>query len=227
MATLQPNPYTYGYIHDDSGLVAHDVTGTIGACLVYDDTAPNVSARTYVSFLTGSIPDNANITAVEIRLYLKEVIEELGIDVGEYKVDFHYDADRIGPSVTTGDWGGYAYCGKKSWGGSLPSLPDQPDVALATACVNVEGATDIEIQDDSVWSDTARGPTYDFRPKFFGGFKMWLLVTYTVPGGLFNRWNWKLPALPGFSNVIAAVFLPSGELQVIARFPARPRSAEA
>lgn len=224
VATDRFMPITYGYIYDDGGLIAVEQTGTIGAQKVC--TRANES-RAYYSFRTGPIPNNATVDAVIFRLHLRDVIVPFGIDVQEYKFQIFYDHARIGDTITIDDWGGYAPCGVKSYGVTLPEMPVDIDVTLANASVNLTGDTDLEVQDSSTWAETDDGPTWSFHARWFPGAMMWMDVTYTMPSGLFNRWNWKLPALPGFSSAIAAVMLPSGDLRVIARFPAQLRSAEA
>jgi len=224
VATDRFTPSPYGFIRDDGGLTAYDQTGTIAAQGVCTAT---IEERAYYSFNTAPIPNNATVDDVTFRLYLRLVDEPFGIDVGNYKFVVLYDDARIGNSITTDDWGGYVQCGSKSYGGTLPSLPANIDVTLIKACVNLTGDTDLEVQDDSAWTETAAGPEWYFHAKWFPGLMMWIDVTYTVPTGLFNRWNWKLPAMPGFSSVIAAVILPSGDIKVMARIPGRLRSAEA
>ena len=65
---------------------------------------------------------------------------------------------------------------------------------------------------------TADGPQYAFKGKWFDGWITQLVVEYSMSINVFNRWNWRLPALPGFSSILSIVALATGRVQVTQRF---------
>ncbi|MCW7072059.1 MAG: hypothetical protein OCU12_07035 [Methanophagales archaeon] len=221
-------PDVYGYI-DYSGPTPHDESGLKNPIYTFKSESEDVY-RAYLSFNTAAIPNTATIIAAELELYLHTYDEPIGINVSQYGVQIWYEHDRIGAAVTTDDWGLTGWSAYHSFGAN-PVLPVQVGVDVGTACVNVSGDSDFELRDGCVWSDTADGPTLHYYPLYGKMLpnKMWLQVTYTLPIGIFNKWNRRLPAkLAQFSGILAAVLLPNGEAFVIQRFaPRRLARAEA
>lgn len=224
-ATFYPSPY--GYI-DDSGSTAFDLTGTASKCVTQDSNEGDI-ARGYFSFDTSSIPEVATVEDVSIRAYCDHLSVPVDCNISVLALMVWWEHDVIGEAITTGDWG-FANFGAFQWWGlgqpSPPSLPYSADIDLPNESVNTAGDSDYEFIDASTWSISDEGPALGYYAKKpIANVRMWLTVTYSIPGGLFNRWNWRLPALPGFSSVLAAVLLPSGDLKVMARFYPRPLEA--
>ena len=215
-------PDVYGYIKKDypSTYTAYDQSGTEKEQQVQKISAGHHMFALY-SFDTSSIPTNATVNSVTFRIYITGLYEDIGLDVDSYILRFYYEADRVGAAITTDDWWFTTPGAQKIYGDTPPSLPYSDDITMPTGTVNKGGDTDIDVRDYSAYSGAPDGPRWGFKARISGS-RMWLDIDYTVPRGLFNRWNWRLPALPGFSNVIAAVVLPSGELKVLARFYPRP-----
>ena len=205
---------------------ATDQTGTDNNCHVTqnDGTALEFEIRSYFSFNTAPIPAVATITDVEFSFKFGVVAEPVDFD-GLWQYSLYYDADRIGASISTDDWEFPDLGGTKSWP-STPSTWTEYTASLVTASVNRAGDTDLEVRCTGAFTDPPGPIQWEMAARREGStHNSYLTVTYTVPRGLFNRWNWRLPALPGFSNVIAAVVLPSGDLKVMARFYPRPLEA--
>jgi len=220
-------PDVYGWI-DNGGPTAHDQSGTTGVCYVFKRGGNDVY-RSYFSFDTSSIPTNATVSAATVRTYLHDVSLPSGIDLASMGVMLWYEHDKIGGSIDTGDWDHSSYAGYK-WIGSWPlSLPNSFDVIVVTASVNKGGDSDYEFREASTWSNTINGPLSFYHAKHGPSAinKMWLTVTWTAPLRFFNRFNWRLPRLPGFSNILAVAWLPCGRIQVTQRFPVRVGMAEA
>jgi len=223
--TFYPSPY--GYI-GDSGSTAYDNTGTASKCYTLANIVTGSVERAYFSFDTSSIPEVATIVDVSIRAYCDFLSFSVEINLLTIAGMVWWEHDVIGASITTGDWGLANFGAYKLWGSGQPppSLPSSADIDLPNASVNVDGDSDYEFRDASNWTDSSEGPRLGYYAKKpIGTVRMWLTVTFSIPKGLFNRWNWRLPAMPGFSNVIAAVVLPSGDLKVLARFYPRPLEA--
>jgi len=220
------HPEVWGYVRQ--GVSAHDFTGTYFNPNVTQDDGSGVVYRALWSFDTSSIPDSATITGAEWNNEIFTVVEPVGYD-GNWIIRLHWKHDEIGSSIDTGDFGfpDANIWGTKSWASTPARASSYTIDSVDLDCVNVDGDTDVEMRCISGYIDPPGALTWKFKTKWNSGstWRAYLDITYTVPAGLFNRWNWRLPALPGFSNVIAAVVLPSGELKVMARF--YPRTVEA
>lgn len=227
MAESTIYPDVYGFI-DATGPTAHDQSGTTGSCYTHRTTSADV-VRAYFSFDTSAIPTNATVSAAVLRLYLDDIDLPVGISLNNVGIQVWYDHDRIGVGIDTSDWQMNSYAGYKYVGSQPFSLPYHLDVTVVTGSVNPGGDSDYEVRDASVWADSVDGPLCYFHARHGSPAtdKTWLTVTWTAPRGLFNRFNRWLPALPGFSNVLAMMELPCGRIQVVQQFAPRLRIAEA
>jgi len=217
-------PDVYGWI-GSGGSSAHDESGAENPCHVTRTTTEDYE-RAYVSFDTSVIPDSATIEAALLQVYIHDITTPIGINLSSLGAVVYYDHDKIGAAITSDDWAFSAFAGYKYLSGWPTDFPKSAEVIVVTASINVDGDSDYEIRDASVWSDSVPGPSLHYYPRYGSpASKMWLTVTYSVPGGFFNRWNWRLPALPGFSGILSALVLETGEIQITERFYPRPVEA--
>lgn len=212
----------YGYI--TAGTSAHDHTGTNQ----YSKIGKDGDNRGYLSYDTSPIPDPAIISQVAfVSFWSSTSSKPVGAEISEYAVKIYSEHDRIGPAITTDDWTLTAYELRKNWGDTAP-WPSSWTVYPKPENINKDGDTDYEIRGDSVYEDPPGGP--DFREVIRIG-ETWhshLDVTYTVPVGFFNRFNWRLPAIPGFGNVLAVALVErDSAVQVVQRFYPRQFPVEA
>jgi len=219
------DPHVWGWVKKNNGTsTAFNQTGTDFNPNVAQNDDSDFARRAYFSFDTSAIPSVAAIESVGFCFKFSTIIEPVGF-VGTYQHSFFYDGDRIGASVSTDDWEFPDLGGTKSWP-SQPSTWTEYIASLVAEAVNKAGDTDIEVRCTGAYEDPPGAIVWKLAARREGTtHHTYLTVTYTVPGGLFNRWNWRLPALPGFSSVIAAVLLPSGDLKIMARFYPRPLEA--
>jgi hypothetical protein len=226
-------PDVFGYIENSSGGVktAYDKSGQKVAIDVAGHVStPLSTSRAYLSHATGGLSDSAIVTSASLRIYVNDTVIPMGIGNLVYRLNVYYEPSRIGSAVTTDDWGFANYGAQKDYGSS-PVWPDSSAVAMPTSCVNLTGDTDVEIRDASSWTDSASGPTFHLYALLgkINPQKMWLDVTYELPTAkpLINRFNPRLPHIPGFSSTLSVAFMGDGRLRVRERFPSRLRPVEA
>jgi len=214
-------PDVYGWI-DHSGPTAHDQSGTTGHCYVFKSGLNDVY-RAYSSFDTSAIPTNCSVQTATIRAFMHSVNMPVGIVMISLGVQVWYEHDKIGGSIDTSDWGHSNFAGYKYIGACPLSFPCSFSIVVVPASVNPGGDSDYEFRDASEWTTTADGPVSCYHAKYGPASPnvMWLTVKWRAPLRFFNRFNLTLPRLPGFSNVLSAVWLPNGSIEVTQRFPAR------
>lgn len=209
------------YGHIQNATTVWDMTGTN----LYPRIGKYSAFRAYLSYDTSPLPDAAIISEVAfVGYWSSSSSEPVDADISDYAIKLYSEHDRIGSTLTADDWDLTTYELRKSWGATAP-WPGAWTLYPATANINKDGDTDYEIRGDSAYTVPPGGPEFRMVVRIDTLWYSHLDVTYTLPSGFFNRWNWRLPALPGFSNVIAAVVLPSGDLKVLARFYPRPLEA--
>lgn len=224
-------PDVFGYIYEGGGTpVAYDKSGQKVALLVQGSSV-QTSYRAYLSFQTGVVPDTATILTAGLRLQLRSIFEEYGINVDHYEVDIYCQHARIGAAVTTDDWGLTTFGANLDYGASQPATPVNSNVAMPIACVNVTGDSDFEIRNASAWMNTNEGPQFGYF-ALYGKINpnvCWLDVTYDLPSAkpLVNRFNWRGARLAGFSTILRVTRLSDGRVRVAERFRPRPRMVEA
>jgi hypothetical protein len=201
----------YGDIRN--GTTARDMSGT--------NSYPHVSKyggyRAYLSYDTSPIPDAAVIEEVAfVGYWSSSSSEPVGAEISDYAIKLYSEHDRIGGALNWWDWGLTTYELRKSWG-DTPPWPGAWTLYPSEANINKDGDTDYELRGDSVYIDPPGGPDFLLVVRIDSNWYSHLDVTYLLPGW-FNRWNWKLPALPGFSHIVSVVALPSGWLRVKQRF---------
>jgi len=226
VAETRFDPHVWGWIKKNNGTtVVYDQTGGDFNPNVSQDDGAGYKKRAYFSFDTSAIPAGATIDSAVLAFKFSIVAEPVGFS-GTWQFSFYYDHDRIGSTLSADDWGFPDLAGTKSWP-STPSTWVEYEATLVVASVNKNGDTDIEARCTGAYTDPEGPVQWRFVARRSPPIvhHVYLTVTYTVPAGLFNRWNWKLPALPGFSSVIGTVVLASGDLQVVERF--YPRTVEA
>ncbi len=154
--------------------------------LGFDNTGPaDLEHRTYLSFNTDYLPDDAIILSAEVLSYVETIVVSHGLDP-EWRVDYLMGPDVIGPALTSGVWGnkGFVSVGSLDFKGSAGwrnfSIPSE-----YLDDISVDGQMDFELLPrwgDGVGPSEQAYMTIRQTEHILNAYHPYLMVRYSFSG---------------------------------------------